>query len=96
MSFSGTCFRFIVWSNGNLTFLQTSFLLYLSLMLMFPVLDVEMDVELDDLLNDELDVELDDVKSIVLSVVCPRIIRPRMKNLKSFLVYQNHLFAQKN
>ena len=63
MSFSGTCFSFIVGSNGNLAFLQTSFLLYLSLMLMFPVLNVEMDVELDDLLNDELDVELDDVKS---------------------------------
>lgn len=70
MSFSGTCFESKVGSDRNSTFFQSVFLLYLSLMLMFAVLDVELDVEL----NDELDVELDDVKSIVLSVVYPRIV----------------------
>ena len=62
MSFSGTCFESKFGSDRNSTFFQSVFLLYLSLMLMFAVLD------------DELDVELDDVKSIVLSVVYPTIL----------------------
>ena len=43
MSISGTCFRSIAGSNRDAKFLQTIFLLYLSLMLMFTVLDVELD-----------------------------------------------------